>query len=90
MSLAKWIANDSEILILDCPTRGVDIGVKQFIYQLLYKMKLEGKSIIMISEELPELIGMSDRILIMKDGQITKEFARSQDLTQEQIIEYMI
>ena len=90
VSFAKWIANDSEILILDCPTRGVDIGVKQFIYQLLYKMKLEGKSIIMISEELPELIGMSDRILIMKDGQITKEFTRSQDLTQEQIIEYMI
>ena len=90
VSFAKWIANDSEILILDCPTRGVDIGVKQFIYQLLYRMKLEGKSIIMISEELPELIGMSDRILIMKDGQITKEFTRSQDLTQEQIIEYMI
>lgn len=90
VSLAKWIANDSEILILDCPTRGVDIGVKQFIYQLLYKMKLEGKAIIMISEELPELIGMSDRILIMKDGQITKEFTRSKDLTQEQIIEYMI
>ena len=90
VSFAKWIANDSEILILDCPTRGVDIGVKQFIYQLLYKMKLEGKSIIMISEELPELIGMSDRILIMKDGQITKEFTRNKDLTQEQIIEYMI
>ena len=90
VSFAKWIANDSEILILDCPTRGVDIGVKQFIYQLLYKMKLEGKSIIMISEELPELIGMSDRILIMKDGKITKEFARDKDLTQEQIIEYMI
>ena len=90
VSFAKWIANDSEILILDCPTRGVDIGVKQFIYQLLYKMKLEGKSIIMISEELPELIGMSDRILIMNDGQITKEFTRDKDLTQEQIIEYMI
>ncbi len=90
VSLAKWIANDSEILILDCPTRGVDIGVKQFIYQLLYKMKQEGKSIIMISEELPELIGMSDRILIMKDGEITKEFTRSKDLTQEQIVEYMI
>lgn len=90
VSFAKWIANDSEILILDCPTRGVDIGVKQFIYQLLYRMKLEGKSIIMISEELPELIGMSDRILIMKDGQITKEFTRNKDLTQEQIIEYMI
>jgi len=90
VSLAKWIANDSEILILDCPTRGVDIGVKQFIYQLLYKMKQEGKSIIMISEELPELIGMSDRILIMKNGEITKEFTRSKDLTQEQIVEYMI
>ena len=90
VSLAKWIANDSEILILDCPTRGVDIGVKQFIYQLLYKMKKEGKSIIMISEELPELIGMSDRIFIMKDGQITKEFKRSKDLTQEEIVSYMI
>lgn len=90
VSLAKWIANDSEILILDCPTRGVDIGVKQFIYQLLYKMKKEGKSIIMISEELPELIGMSDRILIMKDGQIAKEFMRSPDLTQEEIVQYMI
>ena len=90
VSLAKWIANDSEILILDCPTRGVDIGVKQFIYQLLYKMKKEGKAILMISEELPELIGMSDRILIMKDGEIKQEFKRSKDLTQEQIVEYMI
>lgn len=90
VSLAKWIANDSEILILDCPTRGVDIGVKQFIYQLLYKMKKEGKAILMISEELPELIGMSDRILIMKDGEIKQQFKRSKDLTQEQIVEYMI
>lgn len=90
VSLAKWIANDSEILILDCPTRGVDIGVKQFIYQLLYKMKKEGKAILMISEELPELIGMSDRILIMKDGQITHEFERSPELSQEEIVEYMI
>ena len=90
VSLAKWIANESEILILDCPTRGVDIGVKQFIYQLLYKMKKEGKAIIMISEELPELIGMSDRIVIMKDGEITKEFTRSPELTQEEIVRYMI
>lgn len=90
VSFAKWIANDSEILILDCPTRGVDIGVKQFIYQLLYKMKKEGKSIIMISEELPELIGMSDRIVIMKNGKIEKEFARSPELSQEEIVQYMI
>ena len=53
-------------------------------------MKKEGKFIIMISEELPELIGMSDRILVMKDGQIAKEFQRSKDLTQEQIVDYMI
>ena len=90
VSLAKWIGNESEILILDCPTRGVDIGVKQFIYQLMVKMKKDGKSIIMISEELPELIGMSDRILIMKDGVVAKEFMRSKDLTQEQIVQYMI
>lgn len=90
VSLAKWIGNDSEILILDCPTRGVDIGVKQFIYQLMCKMKKDGKSIIMISEELPELIGMSDRILIMKNGVVEKEFMRSRDLTQEQIVQYMI
>ncbi|MCD8206120.1 MAG: ATP-binding cassette domain-containing protein [Clostridia bacterium] len=90
VSLGKWIGNDSQILILDCPTRGVDIGVKQFIYQLMYRMKTEGRSIVMISEELPELIGMSDRILIMKDGEVTKEFRRSPDLTQEQIIKYMI
>lgn len=90
VSLAKWIGNDSEILILDCPTRGVDIGVKQFIYQLIYKMKLKGKSILLISEELPELIGMSDRILIMKDGVISKEFTRDPGLTQEQIVQYMI
>ncbi len=90
VSLAKWMGNDSEILILDCPTRGVDIGVKQFIYQLMYRMKREGKSIIMISEELPELIGMSDRIVIMKEGQITKEFQRDPKLTQEDIVKYMI
>lgn len=90
VSLAKWIGNDSEILILDCPTRGVDIGVKQFIYQLIYKMKKEGKSILLISEELPELIGMSDRILIMKDGVVSKEFTRDPGLTQEQIVQYMI
>ncbi len=90
VSLAKWMGNDSEILILDCPTRGVDIGVKQFIYQLMYNMKKDGKSIIMISEELPELIGMSDRIVIMKDGEITKEFMRDRNLTQEDIVRYMI
>ncbi|MDD6155620.1 MAG: sugar ABC transporter ATP-binding protein [Lachnospiraceae bacterium] len=86
----KWIGCGSEILILDCPTRGVDIGVKQAMYQLMIKLKKEGKSILMISEELPELMGMSDRILIMKDGEITMEFERSEELTDAQIIKYMI
>ena len=86
----KWIGCDSEILILDCPTRGVDIGVKQAMYQLMMKLKKEGKAILMISEELPELIGMSDRILIMKDGELKTEINRAKDLTDAQIITYMI
>lgn len=86
----KWIGCDSEILILDCPTRGVDIGVKQAMYQLMMKLKKEGKAILMISEELPELIGMSDRILIMKDGELKAEINREKDLTDAQIITYMI
>lgn len=87
---AKWIGNKSDILILDCPTRGIDVGVKANMYQLMYQLKKEGKSIIMISEELPELIGMSDRILIMKDGKVKKEFTRSESLTEQDIIDYMI
>ena len=86
----RWIGNKSEILILDCPTRGVDIGVKQSMYQLIYKLKKEGKSVILISEELAEIIGMSDRIIIMKDGSVNGEFARSEDITEHKLIEYMI
>lgn len=86
----KWIGCGSEVLILDCPTRGVDIGVKQAMYQLMVKLKREGKAILLISEEMPELMGMSDRILIMKDGEIKKEFMRSKDLSDADIIGYMI
>lgn len=86
----KWIGRGSEILILDCPTRGVDIGVKQAMYQLMYQMKKEGKSILLISEEMAELIGMSDRLIVMKDGKISKEFTRSSEFSEADIIEYMI
>ncbi len=86
----KWIGRGSEILILDCPTRGVDIGVKQAMYQLMYKMKKEGKTIVIISEELAELIGMSDRLVVMKDGEIKKEFPRSESLSESDIIQFMI
>jgi ribose transport system ATP-binding protein len=90
VSFAKWMARPSQVVIMDCPTRGVDIGVKQAMYALLEQMKREGKAILMISEELSELIGMADRLLIMKDFKVQKEFKRSPDLKQTDIIEYMI
>lgn len=86
----KWMGVDSEILIMDCPTRGVDIGVKAAMYKLIYEMKKKGKSILLISEELPELIGMSDRILIMKDGQCSGEFRRSEGLNEQKLINAML
>lgn len=86
----KWIGRGSEILILDCPTRGVDIGVKQAMYQLMYQMKKEGKAIVIISEEMAELLGMADRIIIMKDGKQTGEFARGDRPQEADIIRNMI
>lgn len=86
----KWIGRGSDILILDCPTRGVDIGVKQAMYRLMYRMKKEGKAIVIISEEMAELIGMADRLLIMKDGAVKKEFQRDEKLAEADIIQYMI
>lgn len=90
VSFAKWTAKGSDVLIMDCPTRGVDIGVKQFMYQLIADMKKQGKSILLISEELAELIGMADKIIIMKDFAVTKEFMRSRELSETDMIEYMI
>lgn len=90
VSFAKWTAKGSEVIIMDCPTRGVDIGVKQSMYELIYQMKREGKAILMISEELSELIGMVDKLIIMKDFKVTKEFMRSPELKETDIIEFMI
>ena len=90
VSFAKWMATDSRLLIMDCPTRGVDVGVKQAMYQLIEELKEKGKAILIISEELAELIGMCDRIVIMKDFAVSKTFERSADLTETAIIDYMI
>lgn len=90
VAFGRWIGLDADVLILDCPTRGVDIGVKTAMYQLLYRLKKEGKSLLIISEELPELIGMSDRLLVIKNGTLVQEFKRSKELSEQQIIEYMI
>ncbi len=88
--LSKWMANDSEILIMDCPTRGIDVGVKAAIYRLMEELKNSGKSILMVSEELPELLGMSDRIIILKDGMVSAIFQRGVDWNEEKVIRAMI
>ena len=88
--LAKWLGRGSGILILDCPTRGIDIGVKEAIYHLMEELKAQGTAILLISEELPELIGMSDRVLIMKDGQIVCETMRGPEVTESLLIKEMI
>lgn len=90
VAFSKWLAAGSEIYILDCPTRGIDIGVKAAMYDLIYRFKQEGKSVIMISEELSELIGMSDRMIIMKNGRVSAEIMRSETVTDSQLIEYMV
>lgn len=90
VSFAKWTANDSEVIIMDCPTRGVDVAVKQAMYKIIGDMKKEGKAILLISEELTELIGMSDRLLIMNNYEVKKEFLRSPDLKETDIIDFML
>lgn len=88
--LARWIGKGSDIVVLDSPTRGIDIKVKQDIYQLMDQMRKDGKSIIMISEELMELIGMCDRIIIMKDGALKGQLPRSRELNENSLISMMV
>lgn len=90
VSVAKWLGYDADILVFDCPTRGIDVGVKAAIYQLLMELKSKGKAIVMISEELMEVIGMSDRIVVIKDGCVSGEFKRDDMLTESKLIEYII
>ena len=71
--LARWMSTDATVMIFDEPTKGIDIGAKADIYHLMERMAQEGMSIIMISSELTEVMGMSDRILVMRDGRITAE-----------------
>ena len=88
--LARWMGKKSDILVLDSPTRGIDIKVKASIYQLLEDMRAEGKAILIISEEIMELIGMCDRIYIMKDGKINAEMQRSPELSDQDLIAKMV
>ncbi len=83
--IAKWIMQQSNIIFMDEPTRGVDVGAKAEIYELMNEMVREGKTIIMISSELPEILGMSDRVMVMHDGKIAGELSR-EEASQEKIM----
>ncbi|KAA9002796.1 sugar ABC transporter ATP-binding protein [Affinibrenneria salicis] len=85
--IARWVCKDTDILIFDEPTRGIDIGAKLEIYELMNRLAAKGKSIIMISSELPEILGMCDRILVMRHGRITGELNNA-NATQENIMKY--
>jgi ABC-type sugar transport system ATPase subunit len=84
--LAKWLERNAEILIFDEPTRGIDVGAKYEIYQWMNKLAKAGKGILMISSELPEVLGMSDRILVMKEGELMGELNNGPDVTQETLM----
>lgn len=84
--LARWLLNNPDILILDEPTRGVDVGAKSEIHKLMSKLAQEGKAIIMISSELPEVLGMSDRVVVMHEGLKKGELSRA-EANQEKILE---
>ena len=89
VALAKWLYSNSDVLILDEPTRGIDVGAKFDIYCLMNELTEQGKAIIMISSELPEVLGMSDRVLVMHGGQIKGELT-GDDMTAEQVMKLAI
>ncbi len=88
--LAKWLARDSRVVIFDEPTRGIDVAAKYEIYQLINELASQGKAIIMISSELPEILGMSDRIIVMHQGEVRAEFTDVGEANQEQILSAMV
>ena len=83
--LSKWLFSDPRVLILDEPTRGIDVGAKHEIYTIINSLAAQGMACILISSEMPEIIGMSDRIYVMSEGRITAELA-AETATQEEIM----
>ena len=85
MVVAKWLSRQSRVIIFDEPTRGIDVAAKVEIYHLINKLKAEGRGIVFVSSELPEILGIADRIIVMCEGRVTGEWdARS--ATQEDIL----
>jgi ABC-type sugar transport system ATPase subunit len=88
--LSKWLVRDHSVLILHNPTRGVDVGGKAEIYEVIRKLADQGSGVILISDELPELIGMSDTLLIMRRGKVSARITRNEKPTEEGLIGYML
>lgn len=85
--IARWLLTDPDILILDEPTRGIDVGAKSEIHQMIADLAKEGKSILLVSSELPEVLGLADRVVIMHEGKV-QGILENDDLTQETVMEY--
>ena len=90
VNLGRWLLKDLQLLIVDCPTRGVDIGVKAYIYHVMEEAKKKGLTMLLITDELTEAMGMADNIIVMKDGMVKKEIGRSSHFSEEKMIEEMI
>lgn len=88
--VAKWLNTSSEVIIFDEPTRGIDVGAKVEIYNLMNELKRQGKAIIMVSSELPEILGISDKLYVMHDGRITGSFESLRGLTENDILKYAV
>ena len=86
--VARWLANDPDILVMDEPTRGIDVGAKHEIYEIMNDLAAQGKAIIMISSEMAELLGMSDRIYVMCAGKLRGELTEHAEMTQEHVMSY--
>ncbi|AVF33451.1 sugar ABC transporter ATP-binding protein [Rahnella sikkimica] len=87
--IGRWVAADNKVFLFDEPTRGIDIGAKSEIYNLIEKLAQQGKAIVVVSSEMPEIMRISDRVLVMREGQITKEL-NGDDITEENIARYAI
>lgn len=83
--MGKWLATGPGILIIDGPTRGIDVGTKSEVHRLISELAGTGLAVLMISSELPEILGMSDRVLVMHEGRITAELSRT-DATEESVM----
>jgi ribose transport system ATP-binding protein len=87
--LARWLLSQAQVFIFDEPTKGVDIGAKEQIYDLMVKLTKEGKSILMVSSDMPELMSMSNRIAVMREGKLVIT-VQSKNLTEQELLGYFL